>query len=104
MNERICCINHYVLKNVQRPSIYFEANQEKGDRSVWSAITFKAQVNPFDFIGEFSRITLNITPQESWLFFNAKIALMPGSCMSDDHYVMIFDSCERKCDELPIES
>jgi len=36
-----------------------------------------------------------VGPTESWRFYNARVALMPGSSFDSGHFVMIFDRCER---------
>lgn len=101
MNEgRVCCINHVALRNVARPSLYFEqVDQEDGGfepgRRIWGAVTFEADVDPFDYTGNFSKVTLVIGPTESWAFFDAKIALMPSAKLDRNQFVLIFDRCER---------
>ena len=88
-------------QEVQRPSLYCEeVAQEDGThqldrRECWSAITFKSDVDPFDFTQSFERVTLTVNPNETWRFYNARIALLPGSSISPGHFVMIFEKCER---------
>lgn len=97
--ERVCCINHIVLKDVRRPSLHCEEINQDGDykqgRSCFSAVLFSAEIDPFDYTGNFSQVTLNVSPFEKWIFFDAKIALMPETMIDRSNFVMVFDRCER---------
>lgn len=95
------------VTEIQRPCLHIEEHQrEDGSfvadmkRQVWSAITFKADIDPYDYAEKtFGRVTISVGPvpsqAESWYFYNAKIALLPGSDFRPGHFVMIYDSCSR---------
>lgn len=101
MSNRICTINHIVLENVSRPSLHFERLVEnKVGRSSYSAVLFTATLDPFDYLGDFSMVTLIVSPCEKWQFFDAKIALMPETLIDKNRFVMIFDKCQRVGDKL----
>jgi len=98
----VCCIT---AEEIQRPMRFFEGIKSADEplysatgRSCWCAVVFKAKIDPFDFTGNLKVVTLVVGPAESWRFYNARVALMPGSSFDSGHFVMIFDRCERVVD------
>lgn len=83
------------VKNVRRPSLYGGSTIEETKKSFWSAVTFEADLDPYDICSKsFEKVTLEVSSCEVWSFFNARISLLGGS---PDQFVMIFDRCERVC-------
>ena len=104
-------IGHIVAEKIQRPTLHIE-EQENADgsrtliRQCWSAITFTATIDPYEFAEKiFDEIRLTLGPMkisggnESWTFYNARIALLPGSCFDPSSFVMIYDRCCRATDD-----
>lgn len=92
-SNRTCCIK---AEELQRPTLHCEElPQEEGGckigRQCWGAVFFKASIDTFDHCGNFYKVTLQ-TSQESWGFYDAKIALNPST--DRESFVMVYDRCE----------
>lgn len=82
-----------------RPSLHIEPIRQddggfKPGRRFFSAVTFRAFVNPFDYVGSFDTFSLYISETEAWMFYNARITLLPCTKIEDSHFVMVYERCE----------
>lgn len=111
MNQKEKLRTDIVAEEVQRPTLHIEDLEQsdgghKFGQQCWSAISFKAPLDPFEFANKtFDQIRLTIGPMkitgknETWIFYNAKIALAPDSLFDRGSFVMIYNRCHRVTDD-----
>lgn len=82
------------VDEIQYPAIFVE------NKNVFNSITFKTNfLESYMLTLTFEKIALSVgITKDCWVFYNARIAMIPGSKYGNEEFVMIYDFCEKKND------